>query len=52
MLTRKHLDYINWKEIVNIKNKKAHKTTRGAALIYYILSKINSKQALFFLTLI
>ena len=44
MLTRKYLDYIDWKKIVEIKNKNLHKTSDGLVLIREILSKMNSKR--------
>ena len=44
MLTRKHLDYVDWKKVVEIKNKGLHKTSDGLTLIKEILSKMNSKR--------
>nr|UZS77567.1 hypothetical protein [Lentinula edodes]UZS77616.1 hypothetical protein [Lentinula edodes]UZS77642.1 hypothetical protein [Lentinula edodes]UZS77668.1 hypothetical protein [Lentinula edodes]UZS77694.1 hypothetical protein [Lentinula edodes] len=42
MLTRKHLDYLDWKKIVELKSRGAHKTEEGLALIKEIISKVNS----------
>lgn len=44
MLTRKHLDYLDWKKIVELKNKGLHKTVEGLALINEIVSKMNSNR--------
>ena len=44
MLTRKHLDYVDWKKVVVLKNKGLHKTEEGLALINEIVSKMNSKR--------
>lgn len=44
MLTRKHLDYIDWKKVVDLKNQGLHKTEKGLALINEIVSKTNSKR--------
>ena len=44
ILTRKHLDYLDWKKIVELKNKGTHKTVEGLALINEIVSKMNSKR--------
>jgi hypothetical protein len=44
MLTRKNLDYIAWKKIVNIKKIGGHKTIEGSSLILQILSEMNSKR--------
>ena len=44
MLTRNHLDYVDWKKVVEIKNKGLHKTSDGLTLIKEILSKMNSKR--------
>ena len=44
MLTRKHLDYVDWKKVVDLKNKGLHKTEEGLALINEIVSKMNSKR--------
>jgi LAGLIDADG endonuclease len=46
MLTRKYLDYIDWKKIVELKNSGAHKTEEGLNLMKEILSKMNSKRDL------
>ncbi len=42
MLTRKQLDYLDWKKVVDLKNTGAHKTEEGLALIKEIISKVNS----------
>ena len=44
MLTRKQLDYVEWKKAVELKNKGLHKTAEGLALIHEIVSKMNSKR--------
>jgi hypothetical protein len=44
MLTRKQLDYLDWKRIVELKNSNAHKTEEGLALIKDIISKVNSRR--------
>jgi len=44
MLTRKHLDYLDWKKIVKLKIDGAHKTEEGLALMKKILSNMNSKR--------
>ena len=44
MLTRKHLDYLDWKKIVEIKNTGLHKTVEGLDSISKILYKMNSKR--------
>lgn len=44
MLTRKQLDYVDWKKAVELKNKGLHKTAEGLALIHEIVSKMNSKR--------
>jgi len=44
MLTRKHLDYLDWKKVVELKNKGLHKTVEGLALINEIVSKMNSNR--------
>lgn len=44
MLTRKSLDYLDWKEIVELKFKGAHKTIEGLTLIKNIKSKMNSRR--------
>lgn len=46
LLTRKHLDYVDWKKVVELKNKGLHKTVEGLALIHEIVSKMNSKRYL------
>lgn len=42
MLTRKQLDYLDWKKIVELKKSGAHKTVEGLELIKKILSNMNS----------
>lgn len=44
MLTRKQLDYLDWKRIVELKISNAHKTEEGLALIKDIISKVNSRR--------
>lgn len=44
MLTRKHLDYLDWKKIVEMKKTGLHKTIEGLDSISKILSKMNSKR--------
>lgn len=44
MLTRKYLDYLDWKKIVELKNNGSHKTIEGLDLIKQIKSKMNSKR--------
>uniref|UniRef100_UPI00223816D7 LAGLIDADG endonuclease n=1 Tax=Ramaria rubella TaxID=113071 RepID=UPI00223816D7 len=42
MLTRKYLDYLDWKKIVELINNGAHKTLEGLELMKQIKSKMNS----------
>ena len=44
MLTKKHLDYLDWKTIVKLKSTGTHKTVEGLALIKKIISTVNSKR--------
>jgi hypothetical protein len=44
MLTRKQLDYFDWKTIVEIKNNGFHKSPEGLNLIKEIKAKMNSKR--------
>jgi hypothetical protein len=44
MLTRKQLDYLDWKKIVDLKSEGAHKTSEGLTLMKQIISKMNSKR--------
>jgi hypothetical protein len=44
MLTRKHLDYLDWKKIVELKSTGAHKTVEGLELITKIISNVNSRR--------
>lgn len=45
MLTRKQLDYLDWKKIVELKNIGAHKTVEGLNLIKNIISQMNSTRS-------
>lgn len=42
LLTRKQLDYLDWKKIVELKESGAHKTVEGLELIKHIISNMNS----------
>jgi hypothetical protein len=44
ILTRKHLDYLDWKKIVELKLDGAHKTEEGLTLMKKIISNMNSKR--------
>jgi hypothetical protein len=44
MLTRKQLDYLDWKTIVELKNNGAHKSPEGIDQIKKIKAKMNSKR--------
>jgi len=44
MLTRKQLDYLDWKIIVELKARGSHKTLEGLTLIKNILNNVNSKR--------
>lgn len=44
MLTRKNLDYIDWKTIVLLKQNAEHKTPEGLELIKQIKAKMNSNR--------
>ena len=44
LLTRKRLDFEDWKKIVNLKNTGAHKTSEGLRLINEIKNRMNSKR--------
>lgn len=44
MLTRKHLDYLDWTKIVEMKNNGLHKTKDGLELIIQIKNNMNSKR--------
>jgi hypothetical protein len=44
MLTRKHLDYLDWKKVIKLKINNAHKTKKGLELMKRINSKMNSKR--------
>ena len=42
MLTRKKLDFLDWKRVVKLKNAGAHKTVEGWSVIKQIISQMNS----------
>jgi hypothetical protein len=42
MLNRKHLDYLDWKKIVELKNNGAHNTIEGLELMKKNISNMNS----------
>jgi hypothetical protein len=42
MLNRKHLDYLDWKKIVELKNNGSHNTIEGLELMKKIISNMNS----------
>jgi len=44
LLTRKQLDFLDWKEIVELKNKGEHKNPEGIAQILKIKASMNSKR--------
>ena len=44
MLTRKHLDYVDWKKLIEIKNAGLYKTVEGLALINRLTNQMNSKR--------
>ena len=44
MLTRKNLDYIDWKNIVLLKQNNEHKTPEGLELIKQIKTRMNSNR--------
>jgi hypothetical protein len=44
MLIRKHLDYLDWKKIVNLKSNGAHKTKEGLDLKIRIKYQMKSKR--------
>jgi hypothetical protein len=44
MLTRKQLDYIDWRTIVELKNNGAHKTYEGLNRIKQIKARMNSNR--------
>lgn len=44
MLTRKQLDYLDWKKVIELKKVGKHKTEEGSKLIKKILSNINSRR--------
>jgi hypothetical protein len=44
MLTRKYLDYLDWRKSIRLKINNAHKTKKGLELMKRITSKMNSKR--------
>ena len=44
MLTKKQLDYLDWKQIVMMKEKGLHKTSEGLNFFKEIISNVNSKR--------
>lgn len=44
MLTRKHLDYLCWKELYELREAKLHLTAEGAQRVKEIQSRMNSKR--------
>lgn len=44
MLTRKQFDYLDWKNIVELKNSGAHKTEEGFSTMKKIFSNMNSSR--------
>ena len=42
MFTRKHLDYLSWKELIKLKKDKQYNTTQGKLLIEKIKTSMNS----------
>jgi len=46
MLTRKHLDYLDWKTIVELKNKGEYKSPEGLAKIQEIKGRMNTNRDL------
>jgi len=45
MLNRKHLDYLDWKKIVELKNIGSHNTIQGLELMKKIISNMNSTRS-------
>jgi len=45
MLNRKHLDYLDWKKIVELKNNGSHNTIEGLELMKKIISNMNSTRS-------
>lgn len=45
MLTRKHLDYLDWKELVSLKNNKAHHTGQGRLKMLKIKKGMNANRS-------
>jgi len=46
MLTRKHLDYLDWKTIVELKNNGEYKSPEGLAKIQEIKGRMNTNRDL------
>jgi hypothetical protein len=46
MLTRKHLDYLDWKTIVELKNNGEYKSPKGLAKIQEIKGRMNTNRDL------
>lgn len=44
MLTRKHLDYLDWKTIVELKNNGEYKSPEGLAKIQEIKGRMNTNR--------
>jgi hypothetical protein len=44
MLTRKHLDYLDWKIIVELKNNGEYKSPEGLAKIQEIKGRMNTNR--------
>jgi len=44
MLTKKQLDYFDWKKLVNMKDNEYHKTKEGLKLMEEIIANVNSKR--------
>ena len=42
MLTRKHLDYLDWKTLIKLKTEKAYRNNKGRLLIKQIKDSMNS----------
>lgn len=45
MLTRKHLDYLDWKKLISLKKQKAYLTYEGKLEMFKIKSGMNSKRS-------
>jgi hypothetical protein len=44
LLTRKSLDYQDWKKLIELKKNKAHLTESGRAEIYFIKNNMNKSR--------